>query len=489
VTPTFEHVKARLERVGQSHLLKFYDRLDAEQKAQLLSQTHSLPLKSLPKLIDTYVRNKPSLAVDLSKVRPAKCYALSGRVVGASNGGTWDRVKYRAIGEELLRKGKVAAFTVAGGQGTRLGFDGPKGMYLASSVKKKPLFACLAEWIQASAKRWNADIPWYIMTSPINHDATVAFFREHGYFGLKHGSVTFFPQGVMPSLDMKTGKILMEAPGVVATNPDGHGGSLRALWQSGSIADMRDRGIEHISYVQVDNPLARVIDPVFIGLHAAAPDSSGEMSSKMVQKTQPGEKVGVFAQVDGKTQVLEYSDLPKELAEARDESQPDKPLTFNAGSIAIHMIGVEFVARLNESGDFGLPYHRAEKKVGCIDMETGAPVPLSAPNAVKLETFVFDALPLCKSSIVVETDRVEEFAPIKNADGADSPQSCRELQTLRAARWLEKAGVVVPYDAGGKPECVLEMSPMVAMDPEDLLSLAMAGKLPKIIARGGEWAG
>jgi UDP-N-acetylglucosamine/UDP-N-acetylgalactosamine diphosphorylase len=359
-------------------------------------------------------------------------------------------------------------------------------MYLASAVKRKPLFACLADWILASQKRWGKDIPWYIMTSPLNHDATVAFFREHGFFGLKHGSVMFFPQGVMPSLDMKTGKILMEAPGVVATNPDGHGGSLRALAHSGALADMKDRGIEHISYVQIDNPLARVIDPVFIGLHAAAPDSSGEMSSKMVEKTQPGEKVGVFARVGGTTQVLEYSDLPRELAEARDQGQPGAPLKFNAGSIAIHMIGVEFVARLNESGSFGLPYHRAEKKVPCIDMETGKEFEPQSPNAVKLETFVFDALPLCKGSIVMETGRVEEFAPIKNADGADSPRTCTELQTLRAARWLEAAGVTVPYDAGGRPECVLEISPLTAMDPEDLRRPG-AG-LPKAIQRGQELA-
>ncbi len=485
MTPTFEQVRARLERVGQGHVLHHYASLDSEQKMALLRQVNELPIEQLPELITTYVKNKPALGLDLSSVQPARVYTLKGSVVGGgSPAAAWDRAKYRAIGEDLLRKGKVAAFTVAGGQGTRLGFDGPKGMYLASAVRRRPLFACLAEWILASQQRWGKEIPWYIMTSPLNHEATVAFFREHGFFGLKTGSVVFFPQGVMPSLEMHTGRILMEAPGVVATNPDGHGGSLRALWHSGAIADMAERGIEHISYVQIDNPLARVIDPVFIGLHAAAPDSSGEMSSKMVQKTTPGEKVGVFARVGGTTQVLEYSDLPSELAEARDDGQPGSPLKFNAGSIAIHMISVAFVSRLNASGAFGLPYHRAEKKVPCIDIETGKPIEPTALNAVKLETFVFDALPLCKGSIVMETDRVEEFAPIKNADGADSPASCRELQTLRAARWLERVGVQVPFDAGGKPECVLEISPLTAMDPEDLRSV----ELPKAIAPRAELA-
>lgn len=487
MTPSIDQIRARLAKVGQEHLLKFHDQLHPEQQSFLLHQIHELPLEQLPTLIESYVRNKPALSVDLTKVKPARVYTLKGSVVGGgAPAAKWERAHYRAVGEDLLRKGKVAAFTVAGGQGTRLGFDGPKGMYLASAVRRKPLFACLADWIIAASKRWGCEIPWYIMTSPLNHDATVSFFREHGEFGLKHGNVMFFPQGVMPSLDMKTGKILMESQGSVATNPDGHGGSLRALWQSGAIADMKERGIEHISYVQIDNPLARVVDPVFIGLHASAPDSSGEMSSKMVEKTIPAEKVGVFARVDNKTTVLEYSDLPKELAEARDAEQAGHPLTFNAGSIAIHMIGVDFVARLNQSGTFGLPYHRAEKRVRCIDVETGKEVDPVMPNAVKLETFVFDALPLCKGSIVMETDRVEEFAPIKNADGSDSPRTCTELQTLRAARWLEAAGVQVPYDAGGKPECVLEISPTFAMDVDDLRAPGV--KLPPTIARGQEMA-
>lgn len=469
-------VRKRLEAAGQSHLLTFYERLDNAARRALVDQIDALNLEALPGLIEKYVRNKPSFAPG-GDVQPAPYYPRDPD----SPAHRWDRAAMKRAGEELLRRGEVAAFTVAGGQGTRLGYDGPKGQYPGGAVTKKPLFQCLAEWILAAGRRCGKTPPWYIMTSPLNHEATGAFLRANRWFGLAEKDVMLFPQGEMPSLDMKTGKVLLSEPGAVATNPDGHGGSLLALWRSGAIDDMRRRGVKHISYVQVDNPLARTIDPVFLGLHASAPDSSGEMSSKMVAKTDPGERVGVFAKVGGKTAVIEYSDLPKELAEARNA---DHTLKFNAGSIAIHVIGVEFVARLNRSDDFGLPFHRAEKKVAYTDLEDGRRVEPLQPNAVKLEAFVFDALPLCRSSIVYETDRIDEFAPIKNAEGADSPRTCAEIQTERAARWLEKMGVGVPRDEAGRPRCMLEISPLTAMDPEDLKGVA----LPKQIAPGAELA-
>jgi UDP-N-acetylglucosamine/UDP-N-acetylgalactosamine diphosphorylase len=227
----------------------------------------------------------------------------------------------------------------------------------------------------------------------------------------------------------------------------------------------------------VDNPTVRVIDPVFLGLHATARDSSGEMSSKMVAKVAPDEKVGVFCRVNGRTEVVEYSDMPAELTGAR---SPDGTLKFNAGSIAIHIIGVAFIEKLATNPEFELPYHRAEKKVPCIDVETGERVEPKANNGVKLEKFVFDALSRCRASIVMETDRVEEFAPIKNAAGVDSVESSRELQTERAARWLELAGVKVPRRAGGTADCVLEIGPLTAMEAAELKVKAPARE----IARG-----
>lgn len=471
-----------LDSCGQSHVLRFWEQLSDASRAALLEQVRSIDWDSIPSLIKTYVTGKPGADLSPEDLEPAPYYPRDHTVPGRG----WNKSKYEVMGEDLLRQGKIAAFTVAGGQGTRLGFDGPKGAFPGGAVSNRPLFACLADWIVAAQKRYGRTIPWYIMTSPLNHAATVEFFKANDYCGLNPRDLRFFSQGVMPSFDMTSGKVLLAARDAIATNPDGHGGSLRALWTSGAITDMRARGIEHISYVQIDNPLARVIDPVFIGLHAFAPDSSGEMSSKMVAKTDPGEKVGVFAKAHGKIRVLEYSDLPKALTEARN---PDHTLRYNAGSIAIHMIGVEFVARLNNEGrasggsgpgGFQLPFHRAEKKVPCIDVTSGAEVNPAKPNGIKLETFVFDAIPLCRSSIVYETDRIDEFAPIKNADGADSPETCRRIQTERAARWLERAGVKVPRDERGECNCTIELSPVTAMGPEDL----DAARLPKKLEPG-----
>ncbi|MCW5766007.1 MAG: UDPGP type 1 family protein [Phycisphaeraceae bacterium] len=471
----------RLSAIGQEHVLAFWAELGDSERRSLQHQIDSLDLDGLPRLIEQYVRNKPRADLG-SDIQPALCYSADH----ARGTRPWDRARYADQGRALIAAGKVAAFTVAGGQGSRLGFEGPKGCYPGGAVTDKPLFQCLAEWILAARRRWahgGPAIPWYIMTSPINHEPTVAFFRQHRFFGLNERDVMFFPQGVMPSLDMATGRVLLDQKHALALNPDGHGGSLRALFTSGAIDDMRRRGVEQISYTQIDNPLVRVIDPAFLGLHAFAPDSSGEMSSKMVTKAHAGEKVGVLCRVNGRTTVIEYSDMPEALNNA---TNPDGSLRFNAGSIAIHVISVAFVRRLNEGGRFNLPYHRAEKKVPFTDPATGRRVEPASNNAVKLETFVFDALPLAERSIVLETDRTDEFAPIKNASGPDSPETCRRLQTLRAARWLEAAGAGdrVPRTDAGEPDCTIEISPLTAMDAAEL----QAAGLPGPIARGARVA-
>jgi len=287
-----------------------------------------------------------------------------------------------------------------------------------------------------------------------------------------------FEQGVLPSIDVTTGRLLLEDRHLLAVNPDGHGGSLRALAASGALEDMSRRGVTQISYFQVDNPLVQVLDAPFIGAHVAAPGSSGEMSSKMVVKSGPGEKVGVFARSGGRTMVIEYSDLPAALAEQKDA---DGRLRFRAGSIAVHVLSVDFVHRLTSEEGFSLPLHRALKKVPCIDPATGASIDPHAPNAIKLETFIFDAIPMARCSIVVETDRTEEFGPIKNATGGDSPATSHALQTERAARWLERTGVRIPRDAQGCVQGRIEISPLSALSAEDVRTIP---ELPASIAPG-----
>ncbi|MFO0832642.1 MAG: UDPGP type 1 family protein [Phycisphaerales bacterium] len=465
-----DRVRRRLGAVDQTHVLNALPRLSPAERQALLTQVDGMDLESLPALVAEYVLKKPGFTMP-HRLEPVRYYPHNPRSAVRA----WDAAQARRDGDALVRSGRVAAFVVAGGQGSRLGFEGPKGCFPAGAVTQKSLFEIFADAIAGTQERVGGGvvIPWYIMTSPLNHGATTSFFESHRCFGLRRDQIMFFQQGVMPSLDIRTGKMLMASAHEVATNPDGHGGSIRALHVSGALADMKRRGVEHLSYFQVDNPLVRVIDPVFLGLHASAPDSSGEMSSKMVAKAEPGEKVGVFCLAEGRTEVMEYSDMPKDLQNARNA---DGNLTYNAGNIAVHALGRSFVERLATDAGFTLPCHRAEKKIACVDPVSGAPVTPNENNGVKLEKFIFDALALCRQSLVYETDRIEEFAPIKNATGVDSAESSRLLQTLRAARWLEAAGVEVPRRPDGTPDCVLEISGRTALCPEDL----RGSRLPRV---------
>lgn len=463
-----------LADADQAHVLKYIDQLDDEQKDGLLSQIESIDWVEVTRLVQSHVLKTPQFKQPES-IEPAPYLP---RIPGKDLADKYKKAK--KLGEKLLHDGKVAAFTVAGGQGTRLGWNGPKGSYPATAIRKVPLFCCFAEFIRKAEQKFSTTIPWYIMTSPINDAATRAFFEEHGNFGLRPDNVMIFPQGMMPAFDSKTGKVLLESPDNLAMAPNGHGGSLKALYTSGAVADMKERGIEHLSYVQVDNPLVKVIDPLFIGLHAGA---KAQMSSKALPKAYPKEKVGVFCKVDGKLTVIEYSNLPDELAQMRDD---DGELVYKGGSIAIHMIATDFMERINtQAGGFALPYNRADKKVAYWDEATSTTITPETPNAVKLETFVFDALPMCSESVILETDRIEEFSPIKNADaeGAlDSPATCKQGQTERAARWLQANGVTIPRKEDGSVDAVIELSHMKAIDPEDLKDL----DLPTEIDAGTE---
>jgi UDP-N-acetylglucosamine/UDP-N-acetylgalactosamine diphosphorylase len=348
---------------------------------------------------------------------------------------------------------------VAGGQGTRLGYDGPKGTFAVTPIKGKSLFQVFAEKIKAAGLRYGRPLHWFIMTSHANHEQTERFFASHHYFGLDKARVHCFRQGRMPAVDF-AGKLLLESPGSLALSPDGHGGSLRALHRSGALDLMQSEGIDTLSYFQVDNPIIRCIDPAFIGFHLLA--GSG-MSSKMVPKAYAEEKVGHFCLQNGKVVVIEYSDMP--LAMQR-ETNPDGSLRYSAGSIAIHIIDREFARRMAVGGDgVALPFHRADKKIATVDA-AGRPVKPEKPNGVKFEMFVFDALPFARNSIVIETARADDFSPVKNAEGVDSPQTSKEDQMRQFARWLQAAGAKVQVDATGLPAAKIEVSPLFGYDAE-----------------------
>ncbi|WP_428387381.1 UTP--glucose-1-phosphate uridylyltransferase [Mucisphaera sp.] len=465
-TTTKQHELAleTLTAVGQQHVLAYFDQLTPDEQQALLAEVHSVDWHEVNNLIESHVRNKPKFTLP-TDIEPAPWYPnVPSPDQKALYGTAFE------VGSEMVRTGKVCAFTVAGGQGTRLGWDAPKGTFPASPIRKLPLFGCLAEYIRAIEARFGVQIRWYIMTSPANDADTRAFLKHQDYFGLAEDQVMIFPQGMMPAIDPATGKVLMASKGSIALSPNGHGGSLKALETSGALDDMRKHGIEHISYTQIDNPIVRVIDPLFLGLHAI---SGSQMSSKMLPKAYPTEKLGNFCLVDGRMTVIEYSDLPDELSY---ETLENGELRFRAGSIAIHAIRRDFVEALNRSATgFALPFHRADKKVPYFDSATGETVNPAEPNAVKLETFVFDALPICSTSIVYETERTDEFAPIKNADtpdgqdpANDSPETSKQIQTLRSARWLSELGIKVPFTTDGKVDATIEISQITAIYKEDL---------------------
>ena len=356
-------------------------------------------------------------------------------------------------GEDLVRAGKTAAFTVAGGQGTRLGYDGPKGTLPVSPIKNKPLFQLFAEQIRGIAEKYEVMIPWYIMCSPLNLEATTSHFEKNNYYGLGKENLKFFAQGVMPATDFD-GNLLLASADSLAISPNGHGGSLKALIDSGSINEMVLLGIEHVSYFQVDNPLVSVINPLFIGLHDL---QTSEMSSRSLTKTGPFEKLGNFVSTGDRISIIEYSDLPQEKALEKEE---DGRIKYRAGSPAIHVLRRDFIEQF-ASGEIKLPYHRAEKKVAHLN-ENGDLVTPEKPNAVKFETFVFDALPLAKNPLILEADRLEEFSPVKNKTGIDSLESSRSDQSKRARRWLEKAGYMV------NEESTVEISPRTFPSALDL---------------------
>jgi UDP-N-acetylglucosamine/UDP-N-acetylgalactosamine diphosphorylase len=441
----------KFRRAGQGHVFAFYDQLNSEARRQLLAEAAEIDLDEIARLTRTLLA-KAAGAVNLEGLGPAP---YERRPEHGGDAVAW--AKARAAGEAALRAGKVAAFTVAGGQGTRLGYDGPKGTFPVTPLKQKTLFQVFAEKIGAAGKRHGRPLHWFIMTSQANHEATEEFFREHRHFGLEAGRVHFFRQGRMPAVTFE-GKILLESKGAIALSPDGHGGSLRALDRSGALDVMKGAGIDTLSYFQVDNPLVRCIDPAFIGWHALR---QAEMSSKMVLKTNPEEKVGLFCAQGGRQVVIEYSDLPMERQREKNEAGE---LRFAAGNIAVHVLSREFVRRM-ASGAPGsaLPFHRADKKIPTVDA-AGAEVKPAQANGVKFEMFVFDALPFARNPTLIETLRPDDFSPVKNAEGADSPQTARDDQLRQFARWLRANGAAVPVDATGLPAVNLEISPLFGYD-------------------------
>ena len=473
------------QRAGQGHVFAFFDRLKPEEQNQLLEEAGEIDLAEIERLTRTLLQKGAAPSLNLAGLEPAPYLPLPEH-----GGDAAEWAKAKVAGEAALRAGRVAAFTVAGGQGTRLGYNGPKGTFPVTPLKQKTLFQVFAEKIKAAGVRYGRPLHWFIMTSHQNHEATESFFQEQAFFGLGRERIHFFRQGRMPAVSLD-GKILLETTSSIALSPDGHGGSLRALDRSGALDLMEREGIDTLSYFQVDNPLVRCIDPAFIGWHLL---KGSEMSSKMVPKAYPEEKLGHFCAQNGELLVIEYSDLPMDLQRQTDA---DGKLRYIAGSIAIHVLDRAFVRRMARATGEGatgssaakanegatLPFHRADKKIPTIDA-AGNPVKVEKANGVKFEMFVFDALPFAKNPVVIETRRADDFSPVKNADGVDSPKTCREDQLRQFGRWLRQNGVALATDASGLPAVTLEVSPRFGYD-EDSFADAWKKQTPLPAIRDG----
>ena len=464
----FDH----LEKFGQEHLLTFWDTLSESEQNDLTAQIDSLDFAQTAELYER--RNEPAESLTLvdrandppgykfsTVTDPVPCRPPS--VLGASKSIT--SCEAVEAGTAALRTGKIAFALVAGGQGTRLGFPHPKGMYPIGPVSGATFFQLHFEKVLAISRRYGHRVPCCIMTSPATHIETVEFLKQQNYFGFSADDVFIFCQGTMPAVSIDDGKVLLDSKGGIALSPDGHGGMLAAITKGSPsvLTQLQGSGIDYLFYNQVDNPLVWIGSPEFLGYHIL---SGSELTSQVIRKRLPTDKVGNIVEVNGRLYVIEYSDMPESVGK---QTNPDGSLKIWAGSIAVHIFNVELLERSSQSAS-SLPFHYAPKKVPFIDVHSGDRVLPEKENAIKFERFIFDLLPSTKNAVVVEVDPPNHYAPLKNASGSatDSPETVkRDISAMHTA-WLKQTGAAVQKDV------LIEISPLFADSPE-----AVAAKIEK----------
>ncbi|HUT91078.1 MAG TPA: UTP--glucose-1-phosphate uridylyltransferase [Thermoguttaceae bacterium] len=448
---------ASLAAFGQERLLAFWDDLDQEQRELLVDDIDGIDFR---RVADLYKRRDEEQ--DYGELARRMTPPPAFRLEAADNRVTPEEARRRGV--EALRAGHVGVILVAGGQGTRLGFDHPKGMYPIGPISQKSLFRIHIEKIVASSRRHGAPIPLYLMTSPATRAETESYLAHRGRFGLPEEDLKPFCQATMPAVDADTGSVLLAEPHRVASSPDGHGGTLAALAGHGCLDDMRQRGLRHLFYLQVDNPLANVCSPESIGYHLIC---GSEMSTQVVAKQTASDRVGNVVQVDGRLHVIEYIHWDDVIEQQPDAADPKK---FWAGSIAVHVFDRAFLERMADRDDV-LPFHLSDKKkVNYVD-PSGELVQPEKGNAIKFERFIFDLMPFADDAIVVEVDAHRDFGPLKNAAGAerDTPDTVKAQMVAVHREWLRQAGAEV---ADGVP---VEISPLFALDAAELAEKIPAG--------------
>ena len=402
-----EKAKELLKKYNQDHVVKLFDKINNEKQAELAKQVLDIDFH---KIVELYENTKKPIDIKEKEIKPIE-YLDKAKLTNI------EEEKYKKLGEEVLKNGQYAVVTMAGGQGTRLGHSGPKGTFkLDVYGKGKYLFEIFAESLKEANKKYGKTIPWYIMTSKENNAQTKDFLEKHKYFGYDKNYVTLFIQGELPLLDVN-GKFLISKDMKIKEASDGNGGTYASLRASGALADMKERGIKWIFIGGVDNALLKMTDTILLGLTI---DKKYQIASKSVVKANPHERVGVFCKMNGHPKVIEYTELPEKMAEEVDNNGE---LKFGESNILCHLYTIEAIEKVSTET---LMYHTAFKKNSYID-ENGKEIIPEEPNSYKFESFIFDAFEFFDNMAILRGKREDDFAPVKNKEGADSPKTAKEL--------------------------------------------------------------
>ena len=398
----FEQTKKILKDQKQEQILEY----PIKNKEEFASEVLKINFEELNKLYDKAIKNEK---VENSKIEPIP-YIEKDKLSEE------EKEHYKKIGENIIRNNEYAVVTMAGGQGSRLGHDGPKGTFDFGLENHKSIFEVLCDGLKETYEKYNVYIPWYIMTSRQNNEDTINFFKKNNYFGYSKENVYFFKQGELPVLNDQ-GKLMLNKEGNINTAADGHGGVFISMEKEKITENMKQRGIKWVFIGPVDNVLIKMIDPIFIGI---CQDKNVLAGGKSIIKAYPEERVGVFCKKDGKPDVIEYTEISKEMAEMKNDKGE---LVYAESHINCNMFNIDIIEKISKNK---LPYHCAHKKIEYLNKE-GQVVKPEEPNAYKFEAFIFDAFKMLDEMAIFRVKREEEFAPIKNAEGKDSPKTALEL--------------------------------------------------------------
>ena len=396
-----------LKEYKQEHIIKLLEKLDDETRERLIKQINSIDFHQITEL---YNNTKREIEFKESKIEPLK-YLDKAKLTDAQ------RKKFDELGTKVVKDGKYAVVTMAGGQGTRLGHPGPKGTFkLDVYGKGKYLFEILAENLKEANEKYNTIISWYIMTSKENNEETIKFLEKNNYFGYDKDYITIFTQSELPLVD-EQGKLLIGKDYMIKEASDGNGGTYTSLRTSGCLAEMKEKGIKWIFIGAVDNALLKMVDVTLLGM---AIEKKVQIASKSVVKANPHERVGVFCKMNGHPKVIEYTELPEKMAEEVDKKGE---LKYGESHIMCNLYTIEAIEKISQET---LMYHHAHKKNSYID-ENGNEIIPTEPNSYKFESFIFDAFEFFDDIAILRGRREDDFAPVKNKDGVDSPKTAKEL--------------------------------------------------------------